>query len=296
MAKVGRKYAFTGGALKYLDRLRADCYMCRLLKPEATKLLMGDTPSFMRGILPEATATWQRQSTDIFGPWLMAAFAGARTTRAEQRKIKTWGLLVFDYSTRAIDATLIEDYSASSVLMGLKTIWSRVGRPQWLGFDAASNITSAEEIMAGETDLPLPSLQEAEKLQQELREKLGGSIEVRPRVPYAPFRQVAERGVQFCKREIRRMLQPTAGGLLTPLQASSVLAEAVAHINERPLVIHVAPDDQGILTPWFLSARNMSTFHSQQPVLQDDLDHPLSRRAFQAQQRLELFKDVFNVY
>ena len=296
MAKVGRKYAFTGGALKYLDRLRADCYMCRLLKPEATKLLMGDTPSFMRGILPEATATWQRQSTDIFGPWLMAAFAGARTTRAEQRKIKTWGLLVFDYSTRAIDATLIEDYSASSVLMGLKTIWSRVGRPQWLGFDAASNITSAEEIMAGETDLPLPSLQEAEKLQQELREKLGGSIEVRPRVPYAPFRQVAERGVQFCKREIRRMLQPTAGGLLTPLQASSVLAEAVAHINERPLVIHVAPDDQGILTPWFLSARNMSTFHSQQPVPQDDLDHPLSRRAFQAQQRLELFKNVFNVY
>ena len=137
---------------------------------------------------------------------------------------------------------------------------------------------------------------EAENLQKELRERLGGSIEVRPRVPFAPFRQVAERGVQFCKRELRRMLQPTAGSLLTPLQASSVLSSAVAHINERPLVIHAAPDDQGILTPWFLSARNMSSFHSQQVEVEDDLDHPLSRRAFQAQQRLDLFKGLFNIF
>ena len=56
------------------------------------------------------------------------------------------------------------------------------------------------------------------------------------------------------------------------------------------------PDDRGVLTPWFLSARNMSTFHSQQVEVRDDLDHPLSRKAFQAQQRLELFKGLFNVF
>ena len=133
-------------------------------------------------------------------------------------------------------------------------------------------------------------------LQKELRERLGGSIEVRPRVPFAPFRQVAERGVQFCKRELRRMLQHTAGSLLTPLQACSVLSSVVAHINERPLVVHAAPDDRGVLTPWYLSARNMSTFHSQQVEVEDDLDHPLSKRAFQAQQRLELFKGLFNIF
>ena len=296
MAKVGRHYAFTGGALSYLDQLREKCHMCRLLKPEAVKLLLGNTPPFMRGMLPDATTTWRHQSTDIFGPWMMAAFPGSRGTRAGQKRIKAYGLLVFDYSTRAIDATLIEDYSASSVILGLKTIWSRVGRPQWLGFDAASNIASAEEIVAGDPDLQMPSLVEAERLQQALRERLGGMIELRPRVPYAPFRQVAEMGVQFCKREIRKMLQQSAGGLLTPLQASAILSEAVAHINERPLVIHVAPDDRGVLTPWFLSARNMSTFHSQNVELNEDLDHPLSRRAFQAQQRLDLFKGMFNVY
>ena len=92
------------------------------------------------------------------------------------------------------------------------------------------------------------------------------------------------------------MLQPAAGALLTPLQACSILSSAVAHINERPLVVHVAPDDMGVLTPWFLSARNMSTFHSQHVELEDNLEHPLSKRAFQAQQRLDLFKGLFNVY
>ena len=142
----------------------------------------------MQGIQTDATTTWTHQSTDIFGPWLMAAYSGAKGTRAgaAKTKVKTWGLLVFDYATRAIDATLIEDYSASSVILGLKTIWSRTGRPQWLGFDAASNITAAEEIVSGEPELQLPSIVEAENLQKELRERLGGSIEVRPRVPFAP--------------------------------------------------------------------------------------------------------------
>ena len=92
------------------------------------------------------------------------------------------------------------------------------------------------------------------------------------------------------------MLQPSAGGLMTPLQASSILSLAVAHVNERPLVIHGSPDERGILTPWFLSARNMSTFHSQEIEDQGDLQHPLSRRAFQAQERLEMFKGLFNIF
>ena len=92
------------------------------------------------------------------------------------------------------------------------------------------------------------------------------------------------------------MLHHTAGGLLTPLQASSILSCAVAHINERPLIVHGAPDEMGILTPWFLSARNMSTFHSQHIEEQDNLEHSLSRRAFQAQERLDLFRGVFNVF
>ena len=296
MAKVGREYVFTGGALRYLNKLRAECHMCRLLKPEAVKVLMGDSPDFMRGLLPQATTTWRYQSTDIFGPWLMQAFPRAKGTRAADKKIKTYGLLVFDYSSRAIDSCIIEDYSADSVIMGLNTIWARVGKPQWLGFDAASNLAAATALQGGQEALDQPSLAEGERLQKEIQERLGGRIEIRPRVPHAPWRQIAEMGVQFCKRELRKMLQPSAGGLLTPLQASSILSSAIAHINERPLVIHGSPDEAGMLTPWFLSARNMSTFHSQEVEDQGDLQHPLSRRAFQAQERLEMFKGLFNIF
>ena len=296
LAKVGRQYVFTGGALNYLDKLRAECHMCRLLKPEAVKMLMGDSPDFMRGLLPQATTTWRYQSTDIFGPWLMQAFPRAKGTRGADKKIKTYGLLVFDYSSRAIDSCIIEDYSADSVIMGLNTIWGRVGKPQWLGFDAASNLAAATALQGGQEALDQPSLAEGERLQKEIQQRLGGRIDIRPRVPYAPWRQIAERGVQFCKRELRKMLQPSAGGLMTPLQASSILSLAVAHVNERPLVIHGSPDERGILTPWFLSARNMSTFHSQEIEDQGDLQHPLSRRAFQAQERLEMFKGLFNIF
>ena len=40
LAKVGRKYLFTGGASAFLDRLRVDCTMCKLLRPHAVSQLM----------------------------------------------------------------------------------------------------------------------------------------------------------------------------------------------------------------------------------------------------------------
>ena len=92
------------------------------------------------------------------------------------------------------------------------------------------------------------------------------------------------------------MLKENAGGLLTPLQASSILSCAIAHINERPLIVHGSPDEVGVLTPWFLSHRNMSVSHSQIVDSGGQLENPLSRRAFQAQQRLDMFKGLFDVF
>ena len=296
MAKVERNHIFTGGALRYLDKLRASCAMCKLLKPEAVKTLLGDPPAFMRGPLSEAITTWTAQSMDIFGPMSAAAFLRAKGTRAAPKKLKIWGLLVFDYASRAIDAELCGSYSTDSVILAMKAVWSRVGRPKFLNFDAAANLASAGDIIGGEEGLEQPSLAEGERLQRELRQQLGNQIEMRPRVPFAPHRQVVERSVQFCKRQIRQMLHHTAGGLLTPLEASSILSCAIAHINERPLIVHGAPDEQGVITPWFLTPRSISAFHSQRVEEGDNLEHPLSRRAFQAQQRLELFKGQFNVF
>merc|ERR1712052_114982 len=110
---------------------------------------MGDPPEFMRGPSPNATAAWTFQSCDIFGPWTALAFPRARGTRKSTRRVKLWAILVCDYASRAVDAELCESYSADSVLLALQAVWSRTGRPKFLNFDAAQNITSAGSILGG---------------------------------------------------------------------------------------------------------------------------------------------------
>ena len=298
LAKVGRSHVFTGGAPQYLNKLRKECTMCKLLKPQAVQKLLGDTPEFMRGPTRDCTTTWTHQSADIFGPIHCQAFSEARGTRATAKRIKVYGLLVFCYASRAIEAQLCESYSADSIILGFQAIWSRVGRPKFLNCDAAANLASASAFLGGEGEQGTdePSLAEAERLQGELQVRLGNRIELRPRVPFAAHRQISERGIQFCKRRLRQMLYREGERLLSPLEAQCILSLAVAYVNERCLIIHASPDEQGVLTPWFLTPKSISVFHSQSVDDDEELDHPLSRRAFLAQQRLQLFKGQFDIF
>ena len=296
LAKVTRTYVFTGGALAYLDRLRKGCAMCRQLKPMAVKMFMGNPPDFMRGPLPDARSTWTFQSCDIFGPWTALAFPGARGTRQSTKRVKLWAILVCDYASRAVDAELCESYSADSVLLALQAVWSRTGRPKFLNFDAAQNITSAGTILGG-VEGEAPTLAEGEALQNQLQRQLGQHIEMRPKVPYAPHRQsLAERSVAFVKKKLQHLLYHEAGSLLTPLQAASTLSQSVAFINERPLMIYGIRNQLGHLTPWFLSPRSISVYHSQVVSENPLLENPLSRRAVEGQRRLEVFKRDFNIF
>ena len=296
LAKVTRSYVFTGGALAYLDRLRKGCAMCRQLKPMAVKMFMGDPPDFMRGPAPDARSAWTFQSCDIFGPWTALAFPRARGTKRSTRRVKLWAILVCDYASRAMDAELCESYSADSVLLALQAVWSRTGRPKFLSFDAAQNITSAGTILGG-VEGTGPTLAEGEALQGQLRRQLGQHIEMRPKVPYAPHRQsLSERSVAFVKKKLQHLLYNEAGSLLTPLQAASVLSQSVAFINERPLMIYGAQNQLGHLTPWFLSPRSISVYHSQVVSENPLLENPLSKRAVEGQRRLEVFKRDFNIF
>ena len=159
--------------------------MCKLLKPQAVQKLLGDTPEFMRGPTRDCTTTWTHQSADIFGPIHCQAFSEARGTRATAKRIKVYGLLVFCYASRAIEAQLCESYSADSIILGFQAIWSRVGRPKFLNCDAAANLASASAFLGGEGEQGTdePSLAEAERLQGELQLRLGNRIELRPRGP-----------------------------------------------------------------------------------------------------------------
>ena len=297
LAKIGRTYLFTGGADAYLKRLRAQCTMCKLLKPEPVKMLMGNVPEQMRGPLPEEKAAWRFQSCDIFGPWAARAYLKARGTRASSKKLKMFVLLVFDFASRAVDAEICEDYSTDSVLVALRAIWSRTGKPRYLSFDAAANLSSAGALLNGEEGMVEPSIADGEALQRQLRRQIGHQVEMRPKVPYASHRQGAvERSVAFCKKQIIQALHDTAGGLLTPLQASSVLASCISFINERPLLLHSSPSTLGHLTPWYLSPRSISVFHSQIVDDEELVESRLSKRAIEGQRRLQRFKRDFNVF
>ena len=298
LAKVGREYLFVSGASAYLNRLRVDCAMCRLLRPHTHSQLLGDVPPQMRGPGPDGVQAWKYQSIDIFGPWGAVAYPRARGTRGSTRKIKLFVLLAFDFSTRAIDAEICESYSADSVIMALRAVWSRTGCPEYLSFDAAANLSSAGALLGGGGDqLEQPTVAEGEFLNRQLQRRLGHQVEIKPHVAYAPWRQGAvERSVAFCKKQIVQLLHDSAGGLLTPVQATSLLSCVVAYVNERPLVIHTSPDTLGQLSPWYLSARNISATHS---GILDTFQLPedrLTERAVEAQRRLERFKKEFDIF
>ena len=149
LVKVSRSYLFTGGALTYLNKLRNTCTTCRRLQPQPVQQLMGDVPRRLRGIELNATTTWRHQTCDLFGPFDCKAWLGQRQGQRASQTLKTWALLLCDYSTRAVRGAICESYSADSVLMALRTLWADTGLPTHLTFDAAQNITAAGTIFGG---------------------------------------------------------------------------------------------------------------------------------------------------
>ena len=143
LVKVSRSYLFTGRALTYINKLRNTCTTCRTLQPQPIQQLMGDVPRRLRGIEPDATTTWRHQTCDIFGPFDCRAWLGQRQGQRALQSLKTWALLLCDYSTRAVRGAICKSYSADSVRMALRTLWADTGLPTHLTFDAAKNITAA---------------------------------------------------------------------------------------------------------------------------------------------------------
>ena len=61
-------------------------------------------------------------------------------------------------------------------------------------------------------------------------------------------------------------------------------------------MIYGAQNQLGHLTPWFLSPRSISAYHSQVVSENPLLENPLSKRAVEGQRRLEVFKRDFNIF
>ena len=129
LVKISKNYLFTGGSLSYLNKLRQSCALCRRLRPRAIQQEMGDVPRRLRGIETDATTTWRYQTCDLFGPFDCKAWPGQGQGQRAAVSLKTWALLLCDYSTRAVRGAICEDYTADSVLQALRTLWANTGLP-----------------------------------------------------------------------------------------------------------------------------------------------------------------------
>ena len=289
LVKLGISYLFTGGALNYLDRLRKSCTACKRLQPQPIQKEMGEVPRSLRGLQADSTTAWRHQSCDLFGPFDCKAFPGQRLGQRHAISLKTWGLLLCDYGTRAVRGAICEDYSADSVIQALRTLWATTGLPTHLTFDAAQNLTAAGTIF-GEAE-------ESQRINSQLTGTLGHLVSLRKPVPFASHRQgLVERQVGLTKKHLKIMLAPRAGAPITRVQAANLLEMACSFVNKRPLVVMGVQDDLGHLTPWHLSIHNMDVNKS--PKIDNILlnFHPLTKRAVELQTRLEVFKRDFNIF
>ena len=250
---------------------------------------MGEVPRGLRGIQADTTSTWKQQTCDLFGHFDCTAFPGQRLGQRHAVSLKTWALLLCDYSTRAVRGAICEDYSADSVIQALRTLWASIGLPTNLTFDAAQNHTAAGTIF-GEAE-------ESQRLNSQLSGTLGHLVSLRKPVPFASHRQgLVERQVGLTKKQLKIMLAPRAGTPITRVQAAHLLSMACSFVNKRPLVVMGAADDLGYLTAWYLSVHNMDVDNSQK---NDNIllnFHPLTKRAIELQTRLEVFKREFNIF
>ena len=183
------------------NRMRRSSYKedmaCKRLQPLPIQKEMGEVPRGLRGMQADATSTWRHQSCDLFGPFDCKAFPGQRLGQRHAISLKTWGLLLCDYSTRAVRGAICEDYSADSVIQALRTLWESTGLPTHLTFDAAQSLTAAGTIF-GEAE-------ESQRLNSQLTGTLGLLVSFKKPVPFASHRQgLVERQVRLRKKNISR--------------------------------------------------------------------------------------------
>ena len=311
-ALIFKRFYVMGGAAAYIKRLQKGCFRCHILKPKPSMGLAGPPPEGTQGPLPTDKSIWRRWMLDICGPIILSPWAGRRATRSSQKNLKHWILVAVDLCSRQIDAVLLEGYSTSAVLTGLREFTARHGIPSDIYWDRASNLHAAATLLSdvaekdGDMD---PS--KLIKVQEQLRRSFEtNGITVHLSIPYSSHRQGrVEAAVKRIKNQLVELAYDESQTKLTPMEATSLLASACDVINNRPLLLTAESslEEKHVLTPSYLTCSDlslekggsgMSKCH-QDPETQKWFsmrESPLNRRAIMVQERLKTFKEKFETF
>ena len=223
-----RQHFYIVGLRTRLRWLAKHCVVCRLRRAKPENPPMSDLPE-------SRLAYWQRPFTqcgiDYFGPMLI---------KIGRRREKRWGVLFTCMTTRAIHVELAHTLNASSTLMAIKRLASRIGFPREMYSDNGTNFIRAnkdlKEAIAGIDYEKQLRFAEANKFQWHFNP------------PDAPHMGGAwERLIRSVKIALNNALKeqvPTGEVLLT------LLVEIEHMVNSRPLThVSVDPRDEEALTP-----------------------------------------------
>ena len=301
-----KEYYVMGGAAAYLKKIQERCARCKLWRATPSESLMGDAPYGTQGPTATDRSIWRRIMVDLAGPIILTPWAGRKDTRSVQKSLKHWLMVAVDLASRQVDCVLLEGYHTSAVQTGLRELLSRHGVPTDIYWDRAANLRAAAALMRGDEEvdagIDMPAMI---KMQEELKRsfELNG-ITVHLSIPYSPHRQGrVESAVKLVKTQLKRLCYQEHQTKLTPLETCSLLAAACSNINNRPLVLtcESSLDEKKIMSPSYLTCADLNiehTSHHLDPETQRTFNlrsSPLNRRAMMVQERIEVFKNTFQV-
>ena len=311
-ALVYKRFYVMGGAAAYIKNLKKRCFRCHILKPKPSMGLSGPPPEGTQGPLPSDKSIWRRWMLDICGPIILSPWAGKRATRSSQKNLKHWILVAVDLCSRQVDAVLLEGYSSSAVLTGLRELTANHGVPSDIYWDRASNLHAAAALLTGEDEMDGDmDVAKLIKVQEQLKRSFEtNGITVHLSIPYSSHRQGrVEAAVKRIKKQLVELAYDESQTKLTPMEATSLLASACDAINNRPLLLTAESslEEKHVLSPSYLTCSdlNLEKGGSGLPKCHQDIEDqkwfnmresPLNRRAIMVQERLKIFKEKFETF
>ena len=307
-ALVFKKWFVIGGGAAYLKKQQERCPKCRILRAKPSAGLMGDPPDGTTGPRASDKSIWRRVMIDIAGPIHLTSWAGKRKTRGTQKNLKHYFLVSVDLCSRQVDAVVLEGYSTSAVLTGLRTLISKHGVPSDIYWDRASNLRAAGVLLKGEEEVDDESMNlfQYAKVQEDFKRSFErNGISVHLSIPYSAFRQGRVEAMnKNIKKRLRELCFNESETRLTPMEACSVLAAACSAINQRPLLLTAEStlDEKRVLSPGYLTCADLDLENVS--CVEDPTTHrtfnihesPLNARAVMVQNRLERFKSEFDKF
>ncbi len=214
------------------------CVKCRRWRSFPQRQKMADLPKDRLEPAPPFTYS----AVDCFGPWLI---------KDGRREVKRYGMLFTCMASRAIHLEVANSLDTNSFLNAYRRFVGRRGPVRQLRSDRGTNFIGARnELNAAVKEM------DVDKIKRELMKDKCDMLELNPNVPHASHMGgIWEQQIRTA-RNVLRILLSNHGRQLDDESLCTVMIEAEAIVNSRPLTTESTFE----LTP--LSPNNLLTMKS----------------------------------